>query len=71
MRLAQYRRKLGARLVRFRTEAGLMQLEVAARAEITRQYLWRMERGDADPSLSKLHRLAAVFGVTVSELTDV
>jgi len=63
-------RIIGSRLKELRTARGWTQVEVAARARIGRDFLGRAERGrgDGEPSLFVLHKLAGVFEVPPSYL---
>jgi XRE family transcriptional regulator, regulator of sulfur utilization len=48
--------------------AGLSQEAMAAAALIERSHLGKLERGEHMPSLTMLWRLAAVIGITASDL---
>jgi transcriptional regulator with XRE-family HTH domain len=56
------------RLRTAREEKRLTQVEVARKARITRQYLYKLESGKADPTVTVLQRLAKALGVPVTEL---
>jgi len=58
------------RLTRFREERGLSQTELAAKARISREYLWRLEAGRQDPTLGTLEKLAKALKVKVTELLE-
>lgn len=47
-----------------RRAAGLTQVELAERAGINKETMWRIEQGKQYPRASTLDKLAAVFGVT-------
>lgn len=49
-------------LVRYRTEHGLSQSELAARCGFTQPAIARLEAGDVEPRLSTLLRLADALG---------
>ena len=59
---------LGARLKRLRVNRRLTLQEVAAGADVSHSFLSMLERGQADVSLARVHRLATFFGVPLSEL---
>ena len=52
-----------------RRKAGLSQEQLAERLEVTRQTISKWEGGHSVPDLEKLQAMAAVFGVTLDELT--
>jgi transcriptional regulator with XRE-family HTH domain len=43
---------------------------VAKKARITRQYLYKLETGKADPTVAVLQRLAKALGVPVTALLE-
>jgi transcriptional regulator with XRE-family HTH domain len=58
----------GERVKQLRLARGWTQGEVATRAQVTRDFLGRAERGDREPSLFVLLKLATVFGVAPAYL---
>lgn len=52
-----------------REAAGLTQDQAADAAEMQSAVYSRIERGEVDPRLSSLAKIAAGFGVTVGDLT--
>lgn len=54
----------------WRRRASLTQNELAAKANLTRPYLSRLEKGKGDPTLSSLRRLASALGIHVSQLVE-
>jgi transcriptional regulator with XRE-family HTH domain len=58
------------RLKKAREDRGLTQVVVAQQARITRQYLYKLETGKADPTVAVLQRLAKALGVPVTELLE-
>jgi transcriptional regulator with XRE-family HTH domain len=58
------------RLKKARAVSGLTQMVVAKKARITRQYLYKLEAGKADPTVTVLQRLARALGVPVTELLE-
>ncbi len=65
-----YKKRLGQRLLELRGRAELTQVEVAAKAKLTRQHLQRLEHGNCNPKLETLFELARVYGVRVAEIVD-
>lgn len=60
---------LFGRIARRRREAaGLSQVDVAARTNLSRNYVGMVERGEANPTLLVLRGLAAALGTTMTEL---
>jgi transcriptional regulator with XRE-family HTH domain len=60
--------ELADHVVVARARKGLSQAELAERAGISRDTLSRIERGEADPTLNVLSRLADALSVDVAEL---
>src|SRR6266550_2584673 len=52
----------------YRTRMGLSQEDLADRAEIHRTYIGGIERGERNPTLTMIHRLAAALGVPPTKL---
>jgi len=61
-------RQVGLTLKRLRKAKGLSQVALAARAQLTREHLSRLEAGRYDPTLGTLNRLAWALGVPVTDL---
>ena len=57
-----------ANLRRTREERGLSQETVGDRAGMTQSQYARIERGDVDPTIKTLKRIAAALSTTVSDL---
>jgi transcriptional regulator with XRE-family HTH domain len=51
-----------------REARGISQLALARRADLSRSYLWGLERGARNPTLGTIAELAAVLGMLPSEL---
>ncbi len=51
-----------------RISAGLTQEELADRAGLDRSYMGGVERGDRNPSLSVIEKIAEGLGITLAEL---
>lgn len=60
---------LGENLQRLRKSAGLSQEEVAGRLFVSRQSVSKWENGQAEPGVENLKALAALYGVTMDQLT--
>lgn len=54
----------------YRRRAGYSQEELASRAKIHRTYIGGVERGERNPTLVMIHRLAAALGVPPSQLLE-
>ena len=63
-------RRLGNRIRKLRSQAGLTQAQLAERVDISDEFLSRMERGLKSPSLETAERIADALGITMSELFD-
>lgn len=64
------RQRMVKRLTSLRAARGLNQTELAAKARISREYLWRLETGRQDPTLGTLEKLAKALKVKVTELLE-
>lgn len=53
-----------------RAVRSLTQVDLADRAELSSNYLARLERGEVSPSLWVAHRLATALGTTVGALLE-
>ena len=59
---------LALNVINFRTQLGMTQAQLAAVTGVSQPRLAKIERGDANPRLITLSRLAHALGVTLSEL---
>src|SRR5690606_22650029 len=59
---------VGRNVRRIRLERGVSQEALAYDAEIDRSYLGALERGEKNPTVKLLHRIAQVLACTVDEL---
>lgn len=59
------REQLGKRLKEAREKKQLTQSEVAQLTKISVNYYARVERGEEDPSLDKLRKIAEILNVTI------
>lgn len=61
-------RALGERIRELRRKAGYSQEGFADAAGVHRTYMGTLERGEANVSLSNMHKIARALGITLSEL---
>lgn len=61
---------MGRALKRIRKEKGISQAELAKRADLTREYVNKIEAGRCDPSLSTINALAKALGVKLARLLE-
>ena len=61
-------RALGERIRELRKKAGYSQEGFADAAGVHRTYMGTLERGEANVSLSNMHKIASALGITLSEL---
>ena len=59
---------LGGRIRTRRQEAGISQLQLADRADISQPYVSELEKGKFDPTVTVLLRIAKALKVPVGEL---
>ena len=62
--------EFGLAVRRFRLKIGISQEALADRAEIHRTYIGGIERGERNPTLTMIHRLAVALEVTPAELLE-
>jgi transcriptional regulator with XRE-family HTH domain len=62
------RQRVAWNLRRLRVRRGLSQEALAVDAEIDRSYAGRLERGEENPTVDLLERVAAAVGADVQEL---
>ena len=58
---------VGTRIRDLRQAAGISQEELAARADLHRNYVSSVERGHRDVGVGALHRMAAALDVSLAE----
>ncbi|HVW19838.1 MAG TPA: helix-turn-helix transcriptional regulator [Opitutaceae bacterium] len=61
-------KKFGETVRRLRVEAGLSQIALAEKADLTHNYVGEIERGEKLASLETIVRLASGFGLKGAEL---
>ena len=57
----------GRRVRELRQNAGISQEELAARAQLHRNYVGSVERGERDVGLTAISRLAGALGVSLAD----
>lgn len=67
-RVHPYAKRIGAIIQRNRKQRGMQIQTLARRADLSRQHLAILERGENVPSLETLFNLASIFGVRPSEI---
>lgn len=71
MNIKDYISKLGRRIKKLRTDRGLTYTEVSVRCGIDEGNIRRLERGDTNPTITTLLKIADGIGVKLSELIDI
>lgn len=66
----EVQRRFGKRMAQLRERAGITQERLSFSLGVDRTYISYIERGERNPSLYLLWRLAKVLGVRFSELVD-
>ena len=66
-----HKRSFGARVRELRTAKGWSQERLAAEARLDRTYVGGIERGERNPSLLNIHRIADALNIAASELFPV
>lgn len=59
--------RIGQRCRTLRRQAGLSQLDMVRSHDFSLSHYQKIERGDLDPRLSTLKRLAEAFGVSLAD----
>lgn len=63
-------KKLGLRIAKLRKERGWSQIEYASRCGISANYVGNIERGEYNPTIVVIEKLAHGFDITISELLN-
>lgn len=61
-------KRFGKRIKKLRRERQMTQEDLAFEVEIDRSYMGFVERGERNPTLSKIAKLAKALKITLSEL---
>jgi transcriptional regulator with XRE-family HTH domain len=64
------RERVGLNLQKLRRERGLSQEELADRANIHQTYLSGVERGNRNPTVTVLQRIAEALGADIEDLVS-
>lgn len=67
----QVLKKLGERIRQLRNKTGISQEDLADRAKIHRTYMGRIERGESNPPVYTLFRIASALKTNPSELLKI
>lgn len=65
---SEYKQLFGKRVKELRKARGLSQLELAAKVGIDRSYMGFLERGDRNPTLEVIAKIAEELNTTPDEL---
>jgi transcriptional regulator with XRE-family HTH domain len=63
-------KRLGMKLKELRTQQGMSQTAMAKKVRVTQAYIAMLEKGQENPTLDVLERLAKALKVTVAELVE-
>lgn len=63
--------RIGQRLYMYRHNACLTLAEVAERTELSKAYIWQLEKGKSEPGAGVIVRLCRVFKVSADELLGI
>jgi transcriptional regulator with XRE-family HTH domain len=61
-------KQMGRRLAKLRKTRGLTQYALAKEANVSREYVRKLEAGQSDPTVGMLTKLARALGVRVEDL---
>lgn len=61
-------KKLGEKIKQLRKERSMTQEDLAFKVEVDRSYMGFVERGEKNPTLDKLMKIAKAFNISLSEL---
>jgi transcriptional regulator with XRE-family HTH domain len=67
----KYLKRFGSQVREARLEKGMSQELLAAESKVHRNYIGRLERGEACPSIFVVYKVAEVLNVTVDKLVCV
>lgn len=68
MRVYKVNKKFGSRIQKIRKQLKISQEELAARVGIHRNHMGRIERGETNPPLPLIEKIAKELKVSVSDL---
>lgn len=61
-------RQMGKRIETLRKKLNLSRQQLAERADVSREYIRKLEGGGYDPTVGTLQRIAKALGVSLTEL---
>lgn len=65
---SKVKKEIGKKIKKARNEKGLKQVDVSVDAGINSSYYSKIERGEVNPSLEKIYRIAKSLGIKSSDL---
>ena len=68
---SEFSKKLSLKIQMERIKRKISQEQLALAADLNRNTIGKLERGEVSPSIDTLERIANVFGIEFSELIDV
>ncbi len=68
MQVSSVHAKFGKRVQQLRKQRGLTQEDLADLVNVDRSYMGFVERGERNPTLDKIIKIAKSLGITLSEL---
>lgn len=66
--MSNVRKKFGKRVKQLRKERGLTQEKLAELIDVDRSYMGFIERGERNPTLDKISKIAKALNVSLSHL---
>ena len=63
-------KKFGDKIKALRDQKGITQEDLAEKIEVDRSYMGFVERGERNPTLDVLGRIAKAFGISLSKLFE-
>jgi transcriptional regulator with XRE-family HTH domain len=69
--LSKILKKFGGRIKALRIEKGLTQEHLAEKSGLHKNYIGMIERGERNPSLINIEKIAKGLGISISELMKV
>ncbi len=62
--------RFGRQIIKLRNDLGISQEELAFRSELSRTYIGCIERGEKNPTIVTIEKLAKGLNITKSKLMD-
>ena len=60
--------QLGMRIRYLRKQKGMSQLDLALESDVNKNYISDLERGERNPTVKVLEKIAKAFGISLEEL---